>query len=49
MATLNKVKSDLEDEKNLGNYYKQRIEKLNQAEEQLKKEMRHLRASNQEF
>ena len=49
MGTLNKVRADLEDEKNLGNYYKQRIEKLNEAEEQLKKEMRQLRATNLEY
>ena len=43
------VRTELEDEKNLGFYYKQRIEKLNEAEEDLKKEMRQLRVANKEF
>ena len=40
------LKTELEDEKNLGDYYKQRIEKLNEAEEDLKKELRQLKAIN---
>ena len=43
------MKTQLGEEKDLGSYYKQRIEELNKAEEALKKELRLIRARNVEL